>query len=69
MKYIVKIHSEITCMREDVLSKVQKEIDSLLKFLIESDIEKQLPPFLVLNASNGVNNIRKEVTSLSGGHV
>ena len=56
-------------MREDVLSKVQKDIDKLLKFALESDFEKQLPRFVVLNTSDGVNNIRKLVTSLSGGHV
>ena len=49
-------------------SKVGEVVDKLLKFVMESEAEKQLPRFVILT-SDGVNNIRKLVTTVSGGHV
>ena len=49
-------------------SKVGEVVDKLLKFVMESEAEKQLPRFVILT-NDGVNNIRKLVTTVSGGHV
>ena len=62
------IHTDLKEIREDVMSKVQKAVDKLLKFVMESEAEKQLPRFVILT-SDGVNNIRKLVTTISSGHV
>ena len=67
-KKLDEIHSELKGMREDVVRKVEKAVDKLLKFVVESEAEKQLPRLAILT-SDGVNNVRKLVTKLSGGHI
>ena len=69
-KKLDEIQSELKGMREDVVSKVGKAVDKLLKFVVESEAEKQLPRLAILTTtSDGVNKIRKQVTKLSGGHI
>ena len=67
-KKLDEIHNELKGMREDVMRKVEKVVDKLLKFVVEFEAEKQLPRLAILS-SDGVNNVRKLVTKLSGGHI
>ena len=67
-KKLDEIHNELKGMREDVMRKVEIAVDKLLKFVVESEAEKQLPRLAILT-SDGVNNVRKLVTKLSGGHI
>ena len=67
-KNVDRIYKELKSMREDVVCKVEKALGKLLKLAMENEVQNQLPRVVVLT-NDGVNKIRKLVTSLSGNNV